>query len=135
MLFRSTTGDLLYGSGTNTWSKLAAGSQYKSLVMGASVPAWGAVPLDASGAVSGVLAETYGSTNNSSYVTGDTLYASGTNTLGKLGPNTTTTKKFLSQTGTGSAGQAPAWAQPAASDITGLAASSTTDTRSEEHNV
>lgn len=123
-----TTGDVLYGSASNTWSKLAAGSQYKTLTMGASTPEWNAVALNQAGAVSGTLPEAYGGTNNSSYVTGDTLYASGTNTLGKLGPNTTTTKKFLSQTGTGSAGQAPAWAQPAASDITGLAASATTDT-------
>lgn len=123
-----TTGDVLYGSASNTWSKLAAGSQYKVLTMGASTPEWNAVALNQAGAVSGTLPEAYGGTNNSTYVTGDTLYASGTNTLGKLGPNTTTTKKFLSQTGTGSAGQAPAWAQPAASDITGLAASATTDT-------
>ena len=30
------TGDLLYGSGTNTWGKLAAGAGYKSLVMNGS---------------------------------------------------------------------------------------------------
>ena len=42
--------------------------------------------------------------------------------------NTTTTKKFLQQTGTGTNSAAPAWGQPAASDITGLAASATTDT-------
>lgn len=125
-----TTGDLLYGSASNTWGKLALGAANKSLVVNGSGTQveWNAVSLSSSGAVSGVLPEANGGTNNSSYVTGDTLYASGTNTLGKLGPNTTTTKKFLSQTGTGSAGQAPAWAQPAASDITGLAASATTDT-------
>ena len=125
-----TTGDLLYGSASNTWGKLALGAANKSLVVNGSGTQveWNAVALGASGAVSGVLPEANGGTNNSTYVTGDTLYASGTNTLGKLSPNTTTTKKFLSQTGTGSAGQAPAWAQPAASDITGLAASATTDT-------
>jgi hypothetical protein len=125
-----TTGDLLYGSGTNTWSKLAKGAANKSLVMnaGGTNVEWNAVSLNSSGAVSGVLPEANGGTNNSSYVTGDTLYASGANTLSKLAPNTTTTKKFLGQTGTGSAGQAPVWEQPAASDITGLAASATTDT-------
>ncbi len=123
-----TTGDLLYGSASNTWSKLAAGAQYKSLVMGASTPEWNAVALGASGAVSGVLPEANGGTNNSTYVTGDILYASGTNTLAKLSGNTTTTKKFLQQTGNGSASAAPAWGQPAATDITGLAASATTDT-------
>jgi hypothetical protein len=125
-----TTGDLLYGSASNTWSKLAAGSAYKSLVMNSSGTnvEWNAVALNQSGAVSGTLDETNGGTGINAYTTGDTLYASGANTLSALAGNTTTTKKFLSQTGTGSASQAPAWEQPAASDITGLAPSATTDT-------
>jgi len=45
---------------------------------------------------------TQGGTNITSYTLGDTLYASATNTLAKLAGNTTTTKKFLAQTGTGS---------------------------------
>jgi hypothetical protein len=56
------------------------------------------------------------------------LYSNTANQLDKVTPNTTTTKKFLSQTGTGTAGLAPTWAQPAATDITGLATSATTDT-------
>jgi hypothetical protein len=44
---------------------------------------------------------TKGGTGLSSYSLGDLLYASATNTLAKLTGNTTTTKKFLSQTGTG----------------------------------
>jgi hypothetical protein len=78
--------------------------------------------------VSGVLPEANGGTNNSSYTLGDTLYASAANTLAKLAGNITTTKKFLGQTGTGAVSAAPVWEQPAASDITGLAASATTDT-------
>lgn len=125
-----TTGDLLYGSASNTWSKLALGAANKSLVVnGAGTQVeWNAVALGAADAVSGVLPEDHGGTNNSTYVTGDILYASATNTLGKLAGNTTTTKKFLSQTGNGTVAGAPAWNQPAASDITGLAASATTDT-------
>ena len=125
-----TTGDLLYGSGTNTWGKLAAGAGYRPLVMnaGGTNVEWNALALDQSGTVSGALPETNGGTNQSSYATGDTLYASAANTLSKLSGNTTTTKKFLGQTGTGSASQAPVWEQPAASDITGLAPSATTDT-------
>lgn len=122
------TGDLLYGSGTNTWGKLSAGAQYKSLVMGASVPEWNAVALAQAGSVSGSLPEVHGGTGQTGYVTGDTLYSSATDTLAKLAGNTTTTKKFLSQTGTGATSQAPAWEQPAASDIIGLAPSATTDT-------
>jgi hypothetical protein len=126
----TTVGDLLYGTSSNTWSKLPLGSANRSLVVnGAGTQVeWNAVSLSAAGAVSGVLPEANGGTNNSTYVTGDILYASATNTLGKLAGNTTTTKKFLGQTGNGSIAGAPAWEQPAASDITGLAASATTDT-------
>jgi hypothetical protein len=125
-----TTGDLLYGSASNTWGKLAVGGAYKSLVVnGAGTQVeWNAVPLNQSGAVSGALPATNGGTGQSGYTTGDTLYSSATDTLAKLPGNTTTTKKFLGQTGTGSASQAPVWEQPAASDITGLAPSATTDT-------
>ena len=124
------TGDLLYGSGTNTWSKLSAGAAYKSLVMnaGGTNVEWNAVALDQSGAVSGALPATNGGTGQTSYATGDILYSNTANALAKLSGNTTTTKKFLGQTGTGSASQAPVWEQPAASDITGLAPSATTDT-------
>lgn len=125
-----TTGDLLYGSGTNTWGKLAAGAAYKSLVMnaGGTNVEWNAVALDQSGAVSGALPATNGGTGQNAYAIGDTLYSGTTNTLAKLSGNTTTTKKFLGQTGTGAASAAPVWEQPAATDITGLAASATTDT-------
>jgi hypothetical protein len=126
----TTVGDLLYGTASNTWSKLALGAANKSLVVNGSGTQveWNAVPLSSAGAVSGVLPEANGGTNNSSYTLGDTLYASAANTLAKLSGNTTTTKKFLGQTGTGSVSQAPVWEQPAASDITGLAPSATTDT-------
>lgn len=125
-----TTGDLLYGSGTNTWSKLAAGAAYKSLVMnaGGTNVEWNAVSLNQSGAVSGTLPTGNGGTGLTTYTLGDIVYSSAANTLAKLAGNTTATKLFLSQTGTGGGSAAPAWAQPAASDISGLAASATTDT-------
>lgn len=123
------TGDLLYGSATNTWSNLALGTTYKVLVSDAGgVPLWGAVALNQSVAVSGTLPATNGGTGIASYAQGEMVYANTTTTLDKVTANTTTTKKFLSQTGTGTVGQAPIWAQPAASDITGLAPSATTDT-------
>jgi hypothetical protein len=126
----TAVGDLLYGTSSNTWSKLALGAANRSLVVNGSGTQveWNAVPLNAAGAVSGVLPETNGGTNNSSYTLGDTLYASAANTLAKLAGNTTTTKKFLGQAGTGAVSQAPVWEQPAATDITGLATSATTDT-------
>jgi hypothetical protein len=115
-----TTGDLLYGSASNTWSKLAAGAAYKSLVMnaGGTQVEWNAVALNQANAVSGALGATNGGTGQSGYTTGDTLYSSATNTLSKLAGNTTTTPKYMRQVGTGSASQAPTWDTLAASDIT-----------------
>lgn len=50
-------------------------------------------------------------------VLGDIIYASGTNTNTKLAGNTTSTKQFLTQTGTGTVSAAPAWAALANADI------------------
>jgi hypothetical protein len=49
-----TTGDLLYGSGTNTWGRLSVGSAYKTLSVNAAGTQveWNAVALDQSAAVS-----------------------------------------------------------------------------------
>ena len=60
---------------------------------------------------------TQGGTDITAYTLGDTLYASATDTLAKLAGNTTTTKKFLAQTGTGSASAAPIWETLDPSDI------------------
>ena len=125
-----TTGDLLYGSASNTWSKLALGGAYRSLVVNGAgnQVEWNAVALDQSNAVSGTLPVGYGGTGITGYAQGEMLFANTTTSLDKVTANTTTTKKFLSQTGNGTAGLAPTWEQPAASDITGLAPSATTDT-------
>jgi hypothetical protein len=113
-------GDLLYGSGTNAWSKLGLGAAYKSLVVNGSGTQveWNAVALNQSGAVSGTLTPTNGGTGLSAYSTGDVIYASATNTLSALAGNITTTRKYLGQTGTGSASQAPTWTTLDAGDIT-----------------
>jgi hypothetical protein len=114
-----TTGDLLYGSATNTWSKLPLGAAYKSLVVNGSGTQveWNAVDLSSSAAVTGSLGPTFGGTGQTAYATGDILYSSATNTIAKLSGNTSTTKQYLSQTGTGSASAAPSWATIDASDI------------------
>jgi len=59
-----------------------------------------------------------GGTGIVTYALGDTLYGSGTNILAKAPGNTSTTKKFLSQTGTGTVSAAPAWAAITAGDVT-----------------
>ncbi len=66
-----------------------------------------------------VITEAYGGTGQSSYTLGDVLYASATNTLSKLAGQTTTYRKYLRQTGTGSASAAPAWDVPKTSDLCG----------------
>jgi hypothetical protein len=60
-------GDLLYGSATNTWSKLSLGSAYKSLVVNASGTQveWNAVALNQATAVSGQLSIANGGTGAS----------------------------------------------------------------------
>jgi trimeric autotransporter adhesin len=60
---------------------------------------------------------TQGGTDITSYTLGDTLYSSATDTLAKLAGNTTTTQKFLSQTGTGSVSAAPIWKALSPADI------------------
>jgi len=115
------TGDLLYGSAANTWSKLGVGSAYKSLVVNSAgtLPEWNAVALNQSGAVSGALGATNGGTSFDTYTLGDTIYSSAANTLAKLAGNTTTTKKFLVQTGTGAASAAPTWDVVNGADVNG----------------
>jgi hypothetical protein len=56
---------------------------------------------------------------------GDLYYATDSRTLGKLAGNTSATKKFLTQTGTGSVSAAPAWGTVSAGDISGIAALTT----------
>jgi hypothetical protein len=66
------------------------------------------------------IAETKGGTNQTTYTLGDLLYASASNTLSKLGGNTTSTKQFLTMTGTGTVAAAPGWGTIAEGDITNL---------------
>jgi hypothetical protein len=115
------TGDLIYGSGTNTWGKLAAGAGYRPLVMnaGGTLPEWNAIALNQSGTVSGALPVANAGTNITTYTLGDTLYSSAANTLAKLAGNTTTTKKYLVQTGTGAVSAAPSWGTVDGADVTG----------------
>lgn len=57
---------------------------------------------------------------------GDLIYGSATNTSSRLGGNTTTTKKFLNQTGNGSVSAAPGWSALIAADIPNLPATQIT---------
>lgn len=76
----------------------------------------------------GTLGASFGGTGQTTYSVGDTLYASGTNTLSKLPGNTTTGIRYLSSTGTGSAANAPAWVTISGGDVTGAALTAANDT-------
>ena len=65
------------------------------------------------------LAVAYGGTGLTTATLGDVVYGNGTNSLAALAGNATTTKKYLTQTGTGSASASPAWSTIAASELTG----------------
>jgi hypothetical protein len=93
-----TTGDLLYGSGTNTWSKLPLGIGYKSLMVnaGGTQVEWNAVALNQAAAVSGQLGISNGGTGASTASaafnalspitsTGDLILGNGTNSATRLG--------------------------------------------------
>lgn len=74
--------------------------------------------------VTGTLPVTNGGLGFATAALGDTIYGSGTNTLAKLAGNTTATKRYLTQTGTGSVSAAPAWSAltVAPSELTGFGA-------------
>ncbi|OGC34296.1 hypothetical protein A2311_01190 [candidate division WOR-1 bacterium RIFOXYB2_FULL_48_7] len=104
-----TTGDILYASGTNTLAKLPAGSNGQILKLTAGIPSWAAAggtgtvtqvdtgsgltggPVTTSGLISLEVPVTavHGGTNQTTYTTGDMLYASGSNTLAKLAAGST----------------------------------------------
>lgn len=56
-----------------------------------------------------VIANTAASFANPMNAVGDVVYGGTAGAATRLAPNTTTTRKFLTETGTGSAGQAPVW--------------------------
>lgn len=68
---------------------------------------------------------TVGGTGLTTYAVGDVIYGSAVNTLAKLTGNTTTTKKFLTQTGDGANSAAPGWNTIVAGDLSPVGAALT----------
>lgn len=126
----ATTGDILYASAANTWSKLGIGTTGQGLTVSAGgIPVWttlgagsgtvtsidvsgGTTGLSTSGGpvtttgtitLAGTLVATNGGTGHSTATTGDVLYASAANTWSKLAIGTT------GQALTVSAGGVPVW--------------------------
>ena len=106
---------------TNT---MLAGSIAASKLVGTDITTVGTLTSGTWNATT--IGATYGGTSFSTYTLGDTIYSSASNTLSKLSGNTTTTNKFLSQTGNGTVSAAPTWATLVAGDIPSLAASKIT---------
>jgi hypothetical protein len=79
-----TTGDLLYGSAANTWSKLADVATGNALISGGVgvAPSWGKVGLTTH--ISGTLPVANGGTNITAYTIGDIIYASTAGVLSSL---------------------------------------------------
>ena len=69
----------------------------------------------------------YGGTGLTSFAVGDTIYCSIANTLAKLSGNTTTTQKWLTQTGDGTNSAAPSWSSALPVAIVVACSDETTD--------
>lgn len=97
-------GDLVYASGSTTLAKLADVATGNSLISGGTntAPSWGKIGLTTH--VNGTLQIANGGTNLTTYTTGDILYASATDTLGKL-PDVAVNYSLIS----GGVGVAPSW--------------------------
>ena len=112
------TGAALTASNDTNVTLTLGGTPATSLLRAASITAgW-----------SGQLGVTRGGTGLGSSSLGDIIYGSAANTYSNLSGNTTATKKYLSQTGTGSASAAPSWAEIAGGDVTGAALTASNDT-------
>lgn len=116
------------GSGTGSFATTIASGVVTNAMLAGSITASKLVGTDiatvgtiTTGVWNGTkVAEVYGGTNQSTYTLGDVLYSSAANTLSKLAGNTTSTKKFLRQTGNGTISAAPAWDTLVAGDIPDL---------------
>ena len=132
-----TTGDLIYASGTTALSKLAAGTNGYLLTMNAGLPSWQPAPatgvtsisFDTTGltpsttttgavTVGGTLVAANGGTGQSSYTTGDLLYASGSTAISKLGVGTNGYILTVS-------GGLPSWQPAPATGVTSFSAGTT----------
>lgn len=116
-----TSGNLLIGSGTAWVSNAMSGD---ITISNTGVTAIGASKVTNTMLAGGignskldVIETAKGGTGLTTYTLGDTLYCSAGNILAKLAGNTTTTKKFLSQTGDGTISAAPSWSTVVKGDV------------------
>lgn len=81
-LASQATGDIMYASAADTWSRLAAGTNGYVLTMSGGLPVWAAG--GGGGGLSSPVGAADGGTGITSYAVGDIIYASAATTLSKL---------------------------------------------------
>lgn len=114
LTFSSTSFVKMTGSGTFALDTSTYLTSNQSITLSGDASGSGSTAITVTLATVGA---TKGGTGQTTYTTGDILYSSAANTLSKLSGNTTTTKQFLSQVGTGLASQAPSWSVVSKSDV------------------
>jgi len=93
ILDQQATGDTIYAISATQLSRLGIGSTDEVLTVDGGIPSWKSITkvgTIGTGVWEGTeIGATFGGTGQTSWSTGDMLYASGTNTLAKLGIGTT----------------------------------------------
>ncbi len=102
-LASQATGDIMYASAADTWTRLAAGTNGHVLTLAGGVPTWAAAG-GGGGGLSSPVGAADGGTGITSYAVGDIIYASGATTLSKLA-DVATGNALIS----GGVTTAPAW--------------------------
>jgi len=127
-----TAHGVLFGNGTSAVNSGSSGSAGQVLQSGGASadPTYSTPTYPSASGSAGKILRSDGTNNLYSSSTypdtvslGDILYGSASNVLTPLSGNTTTTKKFLTQTGNGSVSAAPAWNTIAGSDLPNPSAS------------
>jgi hypothetical protein len=132
----TTTNQFLRSTGSGglatapTWSTLVSGDIPASISSNTSGTAAGlsATLVVGSGGTGQTTASGAFNALSPTTTTGDIIYANGAGTNTRLAGNTTTTKQFLTGTGTGAAAQAPAWGPIVSGDLPASIAANTSGT-------
>lgn len=115
-------GAVVYGASTSALASSAAGTTGQVLLSGgAGTPTWG-TPSIANGGTGQTTAAAAFNALSPVTTLGDIIYGSAANVNSRLPGNTTSTKKFLTQTGTGTVSAAPGWNTIAVADVSGAVA-------------
>lgn len=109
---------LVLGNGTSAMSAYGGSNCTNQFVRSlSSVGAATCNSVSLTSDVTNTLGPTNGGTGLATFTLGDLLYSNAANSLAKLAGNTTSTKQFLTQTGTGTVSAAPAWGAIASGDL------------------